>query len=306
MDIGPKNPRKEDFMFKVGILGSENSHALAFAQLANLPDPATGEYRYPDMRITAICGCDDTPEHAAETARQGNIEKLVSDPTELLDEVDAIMIDYRDGKFHIRDVMPFIERGLPVWIDKPITASKDDRDTLRRALEARGTLFTGGSSFPYNYEVLTAKNAVKNKAMGEVLGGSVNFPGDFSSPYSGIFFYGPHLVTIVMEVFGYDLRAVSVQKVSPQNAAISFRYDDKIVTGHLNGCPDHCITVFGSKLVYRKDIDMSFLYALELDAFVNMLRDRKMPLPFDELFRHVDVLDAIRRSDEQNGAEIPV
>ena len=43
-------------MFKVGILGSENSHALAFAQLANLPDPATGEYRYPDMRITAICG----------------------------------------------------------------------------------------------------------------------------------------------------------------------------------------------------------------------------------------------------------
>lgn len=293
-------------MFKVGILGSENSHALAFAQLANIPDTKTGEYRYPDMRITVLCGCDDTPEHAAETARLGRIEKLVFDPMELLDEVDAVMIDYRDGKLHTRDVMPFIERGMPVWIDKPITASKDDRDALRRALEAHGTLFTGGSSFPYNYEVVTAKNAVKTGVMGEVLGGSVNFPGDFESPYSGIFFYGPHLVTIVMEVFGYDVQSVSVQKVSPQNAAISFRYGDKIVTGHLNGCPDHCITVYGSKSVYRKDIDMSFLYALELDAFVGMLRDKKKPLSFDELFRHVDVLDAIRRSDEQNGAEISV
>ena len=72
-------------MFKVGILGSENSHALAFAQLANIPDTKTGEYRYPDMRITVLCGCDDTPEHAAETARLGRIEKLVFDPMELLD-----------------------------------------------------------------------------------------------------------------------------------------------------------------------------------------------------------------------------
>lgn len=293
-------------MFKVGILGSENSHALAFAELANIPDSTTGEYRYPDMRITAICGCDDTPEHAAETARLGRIETLCSDPMELLDQVDAIMIDYRDGKFHTRDVMPFLERGLPVWIDKPITASKDDRDMLRRALEEHHTLFTGGSSFPYNYEVVTAKNAVKQKAMGEVLGGSVNFPGDFQSPYSGIFFYGPHLVSIVLEVFGYDVQAVSVQKVSPQNAAVIFRYADKLVTGHFNGCPDHCITVYGSKSVYRKDVDMSFLYALELDAFVRMLRDKKMPLPFDELFRHVDVLDAIRCSDERNGVEIAI
>ena len=54
-------------MIRIGILGSDNSHALAFAKLCNLP-MENGEYRYPDVRIAAIYGNDDdpqpgTPEH---------------------------------------------------------------------------------------------------------------------------------------------------------------------------------------------------------------------------------------------------
>ena len=42
-------------MFRVGIIGSDNSHALAFSRLANIPD-GEGEYAFPDVRITGIFG----------------------------------------------------------------------------------------------------------------------------------------------------------------------------------------------------------------------------------------------------------
>ena len=43
-------------MFKIGIIGSDNSHADAFSKLVNFKDPKTGEYRYPDCRIVRIFG----------------------------------------------------------------------------------------------------------------------------------------------------------------------------------------------------------------------------------------------------------
>ena len=57
-------------MIRIGILGSDNSHALAFAKLCNLP-MENGEYRYPDVRIAAIYGNDDDPQHTKDVAQQG-------------------------------------------------------------------------------------------------------------------------------------------------------------------------------------------------------------------------------------------
>ena len=45
-------------MYNIGIIGTENSHAMAFAKIINLPDPETGKLKYPDVRITGIYGPD--------------------------------------------------------------------------------------------------------------------------------------------------------------------------------------------------------------------------------------------------------
>lgn len=59
-------------MFRIGILGLDNSHAPAFAKLCNIPD-SSGTYLYNDVRITAIYGKDDLPEHTAEVAKEGKL-----------------------------------------------------------------------------------------------------------------------------------------------------------------------------------------------------------------------------------------
>ena len=54
-------------MIHIGILGSDNSHALHFAKLCNIPDE-NGKYTYDDIRITAIYGKDDDPAHTKQVA----------------------------------------------------------------------------------------------------------------------------------------------------------------------------------------------------------------------------------------------
>ena len=121
-------------MYRIGILGSDNSHALMFAKLCNIPDE-NGNYLYDDARITAIYGYDDDPSHTKEVAEKGNIPMIAQSPEDFDGNVDAVMVVYRRGSLHVPHILPFVEKGYPVWIDKPIAESIEDIEKLRDAVE---------------------------------------------------------------------------------------------------------------------------------------------------------------------------
>ena len=135
-------------MFKIGILGSDNSHAQHFARLCNV-EKVYGD----DVRIVAIYGNDDDPNHTKEVAEKGEIPFIANNPEEFMGKVDAVMVVYRRGSLHVPHILPFIEAGYPVWIDKPVCESIEDIELLRKAVEKNNTLITGGSTLKYNYEL---------------------------------------------------------------------------------------------------------------------------------------------------------
>jgi len=103
-------------MFRIGIIGSDNSHALAFAKLVNFPDEKTGSYFFPDCRVTGIFGQEST--RTEEVASKGNIDFIAVKPEELMGKVDAVMVVFRHGDLHLKYALPFVEKGIPIWIDK--------------------------------------------------------------------------------------------------------------------------------------------------------------------------------------------
>ena len=121
-------------MFRIGILGSDNSHALAFAKLCNIQD-TEGNYLYEDVRITAIYGKDDDKKHTEEVAKEGRIEFIAEKPEDFFGKVDAVMVVFRRGSYHIPEILPFIEAGIPCWIDKPICKDISDVKLLENALK---------------------------------------------------------------------------------------------------------------------------------------------------------------------------
>lgn len=284
---------------RIGILGSDNSHALAFAKLCNIPD-SNGNYAFDDMRITAVYGKDDDPKHTIEVAENGKIDYIADKPEDFFGKVDAVMVVYRRGSYHVEDILPFAEAGMPIWIDKPITSRISDIEKLREACEKHNTLVTGGSTVKYCHEVVRLKKSLEEGALGNVLGGNMNFPGDTESEYDGIFFYASHLVEMMCTIFGYGVKSVIAAKSLSNRISVIARYDDFQVTLNFNNSHEYMLTVYGDKKSVTAQLDISDIYRLGFEKFVEMLRTGKMPLAFDELVKPVYIIDAIDKSLKEN------
>lgn len=68
----------------------------------------------------------DNPDDAPKVAGASLIPHIVRRPEEVIGAVDAVIIATDIGGEHAERCKPFIEAGLPVFIDKPLTDNESD------------------------------------------------------------------------------------------------------------------------------------------------------------------------------------
>lgn len=282
-------------MFRIGILGSDNSHALAFSKLVNIKNENTDEYLFPDFRVVGIYGHEK--EQTEKVAKEGRMEFVAEKPEELMGKTDAVMVVFRHGDLHAQYAMPFIKAGIPVWIDKPFTIKADEARSLAEAADAGNVLVTGGSTCKYAPGILELKNAVENDAsMGKILSGTINYTSYLDNEYGGIYFYGPHLVEMTMAVFGYDARSV-VARTDGRNVNAIVKYDRyNVVMNFLDTWKGQYGLVFGSEKTLVKELDFSEGYKLGFGKFAEMLLTGRRPFPLQQLLAPTLMLNALDKS----------
>lgn len=186
--------------FKIGIIGAENSHTAGFGKLFNI------EKAFPGMEVKYVWG--ETKEFAKTAMEKGNIPEMVNDPNDMLGKIDGLIVDHRHGKYHLEPAIPFIEAGVPTFIDKPFCyRSKKGKDFLAFARK-HGTPVTSFSSIAHSYETFDIKKQLKSMGgINQVIrSGRV----DFDSEYGGVFFYGAHIVQPLLYLFGDTVERVRV------------------------------------------------------------------------------------------------
>ena len=284
-------------MFKLGIIGSDNTHADAFAKMLNIPNPKTGEFPFPDFKVTHIFGLEK--KRTDEVATNGKIETIVEKPEDMMGKVDAVMVVFRHGDLHLKYALPFIEAGIPTWIDKPFTVKMEDARTIFEAAKKHNTLVTGGSSLKYIYDVLMIKSAVENgNRIGKVRTAVINYSASLDSEYAGLFFYGPHLTELTLKAFGYDVKSVTARENNGCVTAI-IQYDRyQIVMNFYPYCMESYAILYGEKGVMIREIDISGSYELEFEKFAEMMRTKKLVETFDDLYAPVELLNGIMKSLE--------
>ena len=283
-------------MRKIGIIGSDNFHASAFSRLCNIPDE-NGLYLYDDIKITAICTDGDDIEHAKEIAEKFDIGTVFDNPEHMFGKVDAVMIMHRIGGKHIPCALPFIERGYPLWIDKPVASSVEDVELLKDVCEKYNPLIMGGSTLKYNPEVLSVKEKIENGFFGDIRGGSLNFQGNLHSEYDGLYFYGSHLIEEALAIFGYDVKSVFATNVGDDKITVLIKYDDFIIVlNYLDKVNKYFIVVNGSSQSEVTQMDISNIYKCGFDEFVKMLRSGKSLQTVNEMIKPVYIIDSIYKS----------
>lgn len=88
---------------------------------------------HPACEVTALCDPDD--KRLAEVGLRYPGRELYSDPAVLLGSgaVDIVSIASPDN-FHVSQALPAIQKGIHVFIEKPICLCREDRDRLEEVL----------------------------------------------------------------------------------------------------------------------------------------------------------------------------
>ena len=135
------------------INGDYDEHAMAEcgypaipAYLAAAPKGALG---IPEARVTHVW-CDD-PGDAQRVAQAARIPHVAARPEDVIGEVDAVIVATDIGHEHVARAAPFIDAGIPVFIDKPLTDRSDHLETFIEWAEA-GRLFLSTSCMRYAKE----------------------------------------------------------------------------------------------------------------------------------------------------------
>lgn len=288
-------------MFRVGILGTENSHAMAFAKILNgLDDAFKGQFD--DFRAVAVGGID--PEASRKVADTCGIDVIVDQPEDMLGMVDAVMITCRDGKYHAPYARPFIEAGIPAFIDKPFTSDPAEAAALAKLAKEKNVPLVGGSSVKLTDAVLKLK-AIADEYGEALVGGDVTAPVSMTNDYGNFWFYASHLAECCLTIFGWHPEWVWANRTE-KGVTVIVHYPDFDVTNHfIEGVYDYAGTVITPKGVNHEVIPLDNIYARECACFAKMIRHGVMSHSYEELVAPVYLMAAIEKSFE-TGEKVPV
>ncbi len=289
-------------MFKLGILGSDNTHADAFSKLANLEAGING-LRIEDVRVTHIYGTD--PQRTEEVAQNGNIPNIVSAPEEMIDAVDGVLCVWRHGGKHLADTLPFLKAGIPAFVDKPLACSVRDATALIDAAEKAGVGLTSFSTLRFERTTVQYIEDLKANA-GELTAGMSTGPADLESEYGGVFFYGIHAVELMNAVWGYGCESVAA--VAHQGNAVAVCKFDRgaLVTVNMLGNAKYAfhLVAFGKDGWKHHAVDAGACYYDGMQVFMEVLRTGQWKFTREQLLEPVKVLSAIDRSLNEGGREV--
>lgn len=98
------------------------------------------------VKVTHVW-CDD-PADTPRVAKAAFIPYTVKHPEEVIGHVDAVLIATDDGSDHVRRAQPFIDAGVPVFVDKPLVDNVADLEQfIRWHQEGKPFLTSSGMRF---------------------------------------------------------------------------------------------------------------------------------------------------------------
>ncbi|MDZ7809367.1 MAG: Gfo/Idh/MocA family oxidoreductase [Arhodomonas sp.] len=82
------------------------------------------------------------PEVSQHVARACRIPSIAMHMEDLIGKTDAILLARDDAENHLEHARPFLDEGLPVYIDKPFATSIADFESLYAHERFAGQIFT--------------------------------------------------------------------------------------------------------------------------------------------------------------------
>ncbi|SFB82244.1 Tat (twin-arginine translocation) pathway signal sequence [Parapedobacter composti] len=194
---------------RVGIIGLDTSHSIAFSKALNATnaDPGLKGYKviaaYPYGSRTIASSVKRIPGYIDEMKGLG--VRIVDSIAELLEQVDVVLLETNDGRLHLEQALPVFKAGKRLFIDKPIAASLADAKAIFEASETYGVPTFSSSSLRYVENIPDLKSG---KLIGNITGVDAFAPATLEPSHPDLFWYGIHGIEILYAVLGTGCQEV--------------------------------------------------------------------------------------------------
>lgn len=242
--------------------------------------------------------CDD-PHSARRVAEASMIEHVLENPIDAIDKVDAVLIATDKGHEHVARARPFIEAGVPVFIDKPLVDNIQDLRQFDHWVR-QGRHLISTSCMRYAKEFLELKDRLHE--VGQVHAITVTMANTWER-------YGIHAIEAVyhlLEPLGWlDVANCGTEDRNIVHARHRSGVDVVlIVSRQLYGVLGH-IEVYGDKgRIHAKFQDTFHAFKSQLEAFVNYVRTGESPVLWAQTVEQMRIIIAGRLSREQQGRRV--
>lgn len=286
----------QDPAIRVGMIGLDTSHAVAFTKI--LADPANA---YEAKVVAAVP--QSSPDIESSVSRIGGFTdtlrndfgvKIYDSIEAMLPHVDVVMVESVDGRPHLAQARPAIEAGKPTFIDKPAAASLDDVIAIFDLAEKHGTPVWSSSNLRFHAGVVKAATA----DVGEIAAVISYGPASLEEHHLDLAWYGIHPTEALFTVIGTGCESVTRTHTTGTDVVTGLWEGGKVGTliGTRASKTVYGVKVFGSKAVIEESAGGA--YPEQMAAMMEFFRTKKAPVSPEttiEIFAFMAAADESKR-----------
>jgi hypothetical protein len=289
---------------RIGIIGLDTSHSVAFTKTFNNPDagPEYGGYKvvaaYPKGSNDIESSVKRIPGYVEEVKKHG--VKIVDSIKALLAECDVVMLETNDGRLHLEQAIPVFKAGKTVFIDKPVAASLADTIEIFNQAKRYDVPVFSSSSLRYAPTV----QSIANGKAGKVLGADVYSPAHLEKTHMDFSWYGIHGVEMLFTMMGLGCKSVSRTHTEDSDVVVGLWDDNRIGTfrGIRFKKSGYGGSVYGDQSI--EALDGKGGYDPLLVEVVKFFETKKAPVTPEETIEIFAFMEAADESKRQGGKSV--
>ena len=281
-----------------GSFNGDEITALGYLGVTNYLQANKATLGLPAARVTHILS--QSKELSVQIALTAGIENIAETAEEMIGAVDAVILSRDDPENHREMAKPFIDAGIPLFIDKPLCDSKEDLDYFTEEI-AKGKFIMSCSSMRYASECMAAKTDLASLGKIELI--TAVGKKDWIK-------YGVHMLEAIFSIMN-DPKPLSVINVGKQDGAIvKIDFEGGLqVSIHLfmEISGTFQLSLFGQQNWKLVEIENSYaMFRDNIIEFIRSVNEGKPRLDFYKTEQIIKTLIAGEESLKQGGKKIMI
>ncbi|MFN3168203.1 MAG: Gfo/Idh/MocA family protein [Phycisphaeraceae bacterium] len=286
---------------QLGVVGIDSSHLSEFSRRIN----TLNKQGQTACQVTQMWtdGKHDMPGDEVEKWRlQAEAFGVVQSDRldDMLDAVDGVLVLTVNGNRHLEHARPALRRGLPTYIDKPLSCRLDDaRAILELARQHKARCYSA-SSLRFASEVSAA---AQDQSLGRVVAIDAYGPGELNPSMPGLFHYGVHTIEMVDALWGPGVERVRCTSSADRDLLDLHYADGRSARLRMErvGAYDFGATLHGSDGIRGFKVDFDGVYDRLVEGMVGFFAGQDPPASLERIVENIAVMQAGNHSAQTGG-----